>query len=213
MKRYFDHVYQRLIYIGHTATNQAWDRHWHTDDFRKMVTATPNSWIISTTRKYLPAGSRILEGGCGRGNHVFALQKNGFEAVGVDFAPKTVENLRKCAPELNIELGDVRALQFEDNAFDGYWSLGVIEHFWHGFEEIAKEMNRVIRRDGYLFITFPCISRLRQWKAENNKYPEWIGGITEPMDFYQFALSPQDVNHTFSKFGFKIIKQRYFTKI
>lgn len=40
---------------------------------------------------------------------------------------------------------DVRKLQFADGFFDGYWSLGVIEYFWEGYNEIVNEVKRVIK--------------------------------------------------------------------
>ena len=60
---------------------------------------------------------------------VYSLKKQGFEAIGLDFAPQTINYLQEVAPELDIRLGDARSLPFENESFDGYWSLGVIEHF------------------------------------------------------------------------------------
>ena len=52
----------------------------------------------------------------------------------IDYAPKTVEFVNKKFPFLDIRLGDVTKLDFDDNFFDAYWSFGVIEHFYqHGF--------------------------------------------------------------------------------
>lgn len=170
MQRYYDSKFDRLIYIGQAATDQFWDEHWETDDFRKAITSNPNSYVTKITKKYLSIGSRILEGGCGQANNVYALHKYGFDVIGLDYASETVKKIKLNAPELSIKLGDVRKLPFDDNYFDGYWSLGVIEHFWLSYDDIASEMARVIRGGGYLFITFPMMSSLRQWKAKNNKF-------------------------------------------
>ena len=94
MKRFYDEDKQRLIYISQAATEDFWDQHWQTEDFRKAVTATPNSWVAKTTSCLLPKGSQVLEGGCGTANHVYALHNQGFEAFGVDFAPQTVGFLK-----------------------------------------------------------------------------------------------------------------------
>ena len=170
MERFYDEDKQRLIYISQSATEDFWDQHWETEDFRKAVTATPNSWVAKKTADFLQKGSRILEGGCGPANHVYSLKKQGFEAVGLDFAPQTVNCLQEVAPELDIRLGDVRSLPFEDSSFDGYWSLGVIEHFWNGYDQIAREMHRVLRKDGYLFLTFPTMTEIRVWKAKHGNF-------------------------------------------
>ena len=138
MQRFHDVENNRLIYIDKEATKEFWEDHWLTEDFYQAVTLTPNSWVARTTKKYLRIGSTVLEGGCGRANFVYSLQNNGFKAVGLDFAPKTVELIKSAVPELNIKLGDVRLLPFEDGSFDGYWSMGVIEHFWNGYDNISK---------------------------------------------------------------------------
>jgi len=36
-------------------------------------------------------------------------------------------------------------LKFPNNFFDGYWTLGVIEHFWEGYNQIIEEAKRVIK--------------------------------------------------------------------
>ena len=213
MQRYYDQFNQQLIYIGRAATEHFWDAQWQSTDFRKAITKTPNSWIARTTKKYLPLGSHILEGGCGQGNHVYALQQQGFKAVGLDYAPLTVEKLWQYAPELTIKLGDVRELPFPDNSFDGYWSLGVIEHFWDGYDTIANEIRRVIKPGGYLFLTFPCMSFLRIKKAQRGLYPYWENGLLEPDGFYQFALNPASVNRAFSNLDFHLIQEKGFASI
>jgi SAM-dependent methyltransferase len=202
MKRFYDEEHHRLIYVGQAATEQFWDEHWKIDDFRRSVTANPNSWVAKITKRYLPMGSRILEGGCGPAKHVYALQKRGYLTIGVDFAPKTVSLLNNAVPELDVRLGDVRDLPFEDNSFDGYWSLGVIEHFWDGYDTIAREMQRVLRKGGYLFLTFPAMTKIRNWKALRGAYAPWEALDQEPEGFYQFALCPDRTESFFSKFGF-----------
>ena len=39
MERFYDEDKQRLIYISQSATEDFWDQHWETEDFRKAVTA------------------------------------------------------------------------------------------------------------------------------------------------------------------------------
>ena len=207
MQRFYDVDNERLIYVDKEATKDFWDDHWLTEDFYKAATLTPNSWVARTTKKYLRRGSTVLEGGCGLANSVYALQNNGFKSVGLDFAPKTVKMIKSVVPELNIKLGDVRSLPFEDGSFDGYWSMGVIEHFWNGYDDISAEMLRVLRLGGHLFLTFPYMSSLRKWKANNNKYVKWENNNTEPNGFYQFALSSQLVLNHFNDLGFELVRQ------
>ncbi len=206
MKRYYDECNRRIVHIDNSATKQFWDSRWNTDDFYKSITSMPNSWVTLTTKKYLENGD-ILEGGCGLAQHVFSLQKHGYQSVGVDFAENTILNIRKAVPDLKVEIADVRKLPFDNNSFDGYWSLGVIEHFWNGYDDIANEMARVIRPGGFLFLTFPHVSTLRKIKIRFKKYKKWKDTSCEPDNFYQFALDSDDVKENMEKIGFELVHQ------
>src|SRR3989338_7898939 len=160
--KYFDAKSKRLVYISQSATPEFWDECWDDAEFKKTVMGVSSrSYVKQKTEKYLDKGCEILEGGCGRGQYVYALSSWGYDSYGLDFAPKTVKKISELFPEMKITLGDVRALPYEDSFFDGYWSFGVIEHFYEGFEKIASEMKRVVRPGGYVFVTFPAFSKLR----------------------------------------------------
>jgi len=146
--RYYDKKNNRLVYINNKATDEYWDEHWENDNFEKLVRIKSNKFIETNTNKYLKKGDKILEGGCGRGQNVYLLQHIGYECIGLDYAKNTVELINKKIPEIDVRLGDVRKLDFEDNSFDGYWSLGVIEHFYNGYDDIANEIYRVLKLGG-----------------------------------------------------------------
>jgi len=197
--QYFDPRGRRLIYIEQAATQAFWDAHWTAGDFPALVRRR-NPLVAKFTPRYLKPGARVLEGGCGRGDTVHTLREDGYDAHGIDFAPKTVEAINAAAPELQVQVGDVRAAPFPDGHFDGYWSLGVIEHFPEGYEAIARDMARVLRPGGILFLTFPAMSPLRRLKARLGLYPE---RLAPGEGFYQFALDPAAVEADFARFGFE----------
>lgn len=203
--KFFDKKNQRLVYISRSATPEFWDECWDDLEFKKTVTGVSSrSYVKKITEKFLKPESKILEGGCGRGQYVYALQKWGYQAEGLDFAPETVKKIQDLFPELKITLGDVRSLPFEDNTFDGYWSFGVIEHFYEGFDTIASEMSRVVRTGGFVFVTFPYFSPLRKLKSRLGKYPFFDEENFEKEKFYQFALSSSSVIGQFEKHGLRI---------
>ncbi len=205
LKKYYDPLNDRILCIGQAATGEYWDALWSAKDFRAHITSTKGSWLTRITKKYVSCQAKILEGGCGLGNHVYALSKSGYQVTGVDFASKTVNYLNQVLPELDIRYADVRSLPFEDEAFDGYWSLGVIEHFWDGYTLISQEMHRVLRKGGYLFITFPWMSPLRKYKARRMRYLVWGPMQSAPEGFYQYLLSSESVSGNFRKLGFELI--------
>ena len=205
MNKFFDPANNRLVYIGHHSESDFWDEHWKLNKFVKMYV---DHFVVKITSQYLPKKSAVLEGGCGLGAKVYSLQQAGYNAVGLDYAEQTVKLLNETHPDLAIKLGDVRKLPFSDSIFDGYWSLGVIEHFFTGYQDIASEMKRVLKKDGYLFITVPYMSWIRRLKAKLGLYPTFNPKEHSEKDFYQFALPTEDILSHFKKIGFELVKSK-----
>lgn len=195
-----------LVYLNKKADSQFWDSLWNTESLRKDILGGKHDLFLAPiTKKFLKPDKsiRILEGGCGKGNYVYSLACRGYDAYGVDYAEKTVRKINEAVPELNVTLGDVRSLNFDDAFFDGYWSLGVIEHFWDGYDPLAVEMARVLKDGGYLFLTFPYLSPLRKRNMRKGKYTT-LASFDEPNGFYQFALDSEKVRKYFEKLGFTL---------
>jgi len=198
-------VADRLVYLDEKATPAFWDARWHAEG--RAGTSRQDNEIVRITAKYLPAGARVLEGGCGRANKVKALADSGFKAIGMDYAEESVRQARLEYPGLDIRAGDVRSLPFPADYFDGYWSIGVIEHFWSGYDPILAEAHRVLRPGRFLFLTAPWFSPYRRFKARKGGYPR-NEFESEPESFYQFALGRREVSAQLSKHGFDLLSWR-----
>lgn len=205
---YYDPKKECLIFVGNNPTPKFWDAIWKSqlknqNNFLKKI----DLLVSPTTKKFLKPKSKILEGGCGHGTYVDILNKLGYHCIGVDFAKSTIENINRIDPGLPIFYGDLTRLKYKNSSFDGYWSLGVIEHFYRGFEPILSEMKRIVRKKGFVFVTFPYMSPLRKLKARLGKYHR-ASFKQEPNNFYQFALNHQRVIKAFEKQGFKIVMEK-----
>lgn len=198
---------RRLVYLDEKATPEFWDARWKAEG--APVLSSFDREVATVTARHLVAGSHVLEGGCGRAAKVKALADADFSAVGVDFAAESVERARVMYPTLDIQKGDVRALPFPDSHFDGCWSIGVIEHFWDGYDEILTEAHRVIRSGGIFFLTAPWFSPYRQRKAREGGYPT-AEFASEPDAFYQFALGREEVSGALKRIGFKLLSWHGF---
>lgn len=190
---YYDKETRRLVFTDRAPDSQYWDNRWQASLERAALTPVPKggSFITLTTARHLPQGSKVLEGGCGNGMHSRHLQLAGFDVTSVDWAPSTIAWLEANVPEISPVKADLRNLPFEDAAFDGYWSLGVIEHFYDGYDSLTREMGRVIRPGGMLFLTFPYMSPLRSLAGWASYFPSWQEGARD--DFHQFALRHREV--------------------
>jgi SAM-dependent methyltransferase len=191
----------RLVYLHAKATPGYWDAVWRAEG--KAPPPSAHDDVVRVTREYLPHGAVVLEGGCGRADKVKSLSVAGYRAVGVDFAEDTVKQARIDYPELDVRRGDVRALDFPDASFDGYWSIGVIEHFWSGYDGILAEAARVLKPGGVLFLTAPWFSPFRLRKAKAGRY-ERLDFVSEPANYYQFALARPEVSERLAAHEFEL---------
>ena len=197
--RYYSPQLDRIVYLDERPTPEFWDARWNAEGWTGI--SRQDEMITEVTALHLPAGARVLEGGCGRGNKVKALYDSGFAATGVDFAAESVRQARRVYPHLDIREGDVRHLPFPSGHFDGYWSLGVIEHFWTGYDAILAEASRVLKPGGMLFLTAPWLSPCRRFAVRRGVLPT-RDFDAEPGDFYQFALGRQEVRAALKRHGF-----------
>lgn len=198
---------QTLAYYEKKASADFWDDHWDVGDLRNhILSCTSDGLFIPRVKQYLPPGSTVLEGGCGRGLLVNALSCQGYNAIGVDFAKQTVQRIKQAVPELDIRLGDVKDLPIDNNAIDGYISVGVIEHYWEGYHAILSEMRRTLKIGGFLFVSFPYMSPLRILKVRVGAYSgSSVQQLERQQDsFYQFALNWKQVLRDLQAFGFTL---------
>lgn len=207
--KYFDSKNNRLVFIQKSATPDFWDSHWNSNDFKKSVLkGSENKFIFNITKKFLKPGSKIIEGGCGNGHFVYSLHKNGYQTIGIDFACDTIKKIKKEFPELNVITGDVREIPFPDEYFDGYWSIGVIEHFYEGYEKIIKEAQRILKKGGFLFLTFPQLSIMRKIKSKMGLYKDFESKSVDLSKFYQFAFDHKKIKENIKKHGFVLVKRK-----
>lgn len=98
-----------------------------------------------------PAGSRVLEIGCGMGTMSSLWSRAGADVTAVDLNPFAIEMTKKRFEIFGLR-GEVRredanALPFEDGAFDYAYSWGVLHHS-PNLEKSVSEMMRVVRPGG-----------------------------------------------------------------
>jgi MPBQ/MSBQ methyltransferase len=108
-----------------------------------------------------PAGSRVLELGCGNGKTLSAMLVTGWRVTAVDFSCRAVDLARKCVSSslpADIAVADGRQLPFRDAVFDAVVAHHVLGHLnVPGRERAARELSRVMKPGGRLsFCDFSC---------------------------------------------------------
>ncbi len=211
--KYYDPKNNQLVFVAQQTTADFWDRHWHHEDLKGHIESGRKiRFIPDITRRFLKPGpnTKILEGGCGRGQIVYALSRAGYNTFGVDYAKQTITAIKRLFPQLQVAHGDVAHLDFPDNFFDGYWSIGVIEHYYDGYEPLLQEAARVLKEGGYFFVTFPHLSPLRKLKIKRGAYPITTMTNIAKMQFYQFAFDVAKVAADLTNLDFAIVLRQPF---
>src|SRR5580704_13275745 len=105
--------------------------------------------ILDFVRSWnLPAGSRILDLGCGPGRLTHDLAKMGYCGLGIDASLSMISLSKQeavsegLADKWNYELGDVEAVPVPDASFDAVICSGVIDYL-PSDEKLISEAARV----------------------------------------------------------------------
>lgn len=156
-------MYQPLT--KHGGSPDYWEKLWSTQDMASALLSCSAGPLNRLFETHVKPGTRMLEGGCGLGQHIVFNQARGARVVGLDFTLDTLRRLHSSVADLQLCGGDVAALPFADESFDAYYSGGVVEHFEAGAEAALREAARVLKTDGVLLIGVPYFSPVRRVKA------------------------------------------------
>jgi MPBQ/MSBQ methyltransferase len=103
----------------------------------------------------LPAGTTLLDVGCGIGGSSRILAKDyGFAVTGVTISPQQVKRAQELTPEdvnATFKVDDAMALSFPDASFDIVWSIEAGPHM-PDKAVFAKELIRVLKPGGVLVV-------------------------------------------------------------
>ena len=106
--------------------------------------------------RHFAPGSRLIHAGCGGGQVDQGLHER-LKIWALDISPDALQLYRQNNPAAkHLQHGDILALPYADGQFDGYYSLGVIEHFTAtAIAQILAEARRVLRPGGRLVLFWP----------------------------------------------------------
>lgn len=112
--------------------------------------------------KIIPAGSKILDFACGWGRLAFKLQKQGYNVVGFDINPDSVERARELSKETNqiyktrvsFNVANARDLPYSAGSFD----VCMVQAFMTALinpehrKKVLDEAQRVLKEGGLLYL-------------------------------------------------------------
>ena len=144
-------------------------------------------------------GLRLLDLGCGTGNHIARYGTRGFETAGVDGSEKMLEHARVANPSAILELADVEHIPFDEASFDFVLCVEVLRYLPDAAPCI-REIARVLRPGGTCLATATPILNLNGYSAINR-----IAGLVPLGDLTrlkQFFTSSGHLRRQFTAAGF-----------
>jgi SAM-dependent methyltransferase len=192
-------------WVGRNASPEFWDALWK-ESFEKRLKTTKVPVYLRSVLKRVPPEGRILEAGCGGGGVLNAIKKEGFPIEGIDNADESINLLTEF--NLPVKKMDVRKLDYADNEFSCYLSLGVIEHFLDisDARKVIEEAFRVVKPGGILFFSVPYLNIVRKNKMEGMGHES---ADIEHFNFWQRAFSSDQLMDLFKNLDMTPLEMGY----
>jgi SAM-dependent methyltransferase len=125
-----------------------------------------------------PNVTRILDVGCGAGVTVLELAHAGYQASGIDIAPKMIERAQAEAQAQQItadfRVALAEALPYPDASFDVLIALGLLGNIVDD-RPALREMRRVLKPGGRVLLTMPNLLALDLLVALPRSLPIMLG--------------------------------------
>lgn len=112
----------------------------------------------------------------------------------------------KTSPKLEFKKEDATKLSFNDNTFDIVYSISVIEHIYEKYLDAVREMVRVCKNGGYIYVTFPVSSKLSEEWMKVDIYSDQT--VVDGKVFFQYQFNEEKLKEILeSMVGAEIISK------
>lgn len=165
----------------------------------KRTTAFLLSFIMAKDAIPYRGAGNFLDVGCGGGSYLYRLRGWGWNVRGVEPSASGVKQAR--ALGLEVRQGKLPGAGFPDGFFDAVRLNNVLEHLTDP-EETFREIARILRSDGVVYITVPNTRSLNFRLFGENWY-----GLDAPRHVILYC--PRALRFLCDSTGFEIVKIRF----
>jgi SAM-dependent methyltransferase len=145
--------------------------------------------VAAFSRFIREQGARtVLDFGCGTGRHTVYLAELGFHVFGFDWSEASVAVTRKeldrrgLGADLAVWDMNNTPLPYPDSCFDAVIAVRVLQHaFVEAIRKSAREIGRITRKGGRLYVEVPTYERVTKQKQEGITFKEYEDGTLVPL--------------------------------
>lgn len=158
-------------------------------------------------QQHLQPGKRYLDAGCGIGGWIIFLREQGYTVEGIDIAARTIRALTEYDPDLKVKVAGITHIPYTDQSLDGVLAIGTLEYVENNVPGALKEVHRVLKPGGLLFIEVPLINALRRFIYFPLKQLEKLLKVSQGKQptFANYLFNRQSIQRLVHDAGFEII--------
>jgi len=149
-----------------------------------------------TQTDLLQKNYKILEVGCGIGNIVFELTKQGYDVIGRDISSEAIAYGQKKYPDINIDVQPAEELNLENETFDIVLSFDLFEHVVQ-IDKHISEVSRVLRPGGFYMFQTPNKYSNIIFETLKTRTLQW-------RNYHPSLHSPGQLRRRLSRHGFDV---------
>lgn len=125
----------------------------HAKHFEKYFGGLTDIHKLGEFEKFirLLKGKKILDLGCGAGEHALYFKEQGFDVRCADISEAMISLCKEKG--LNAEVMDIENLEFEENSFVGVWAVTSLLHIpKEKMRRVAEKLSEIIKPAGILYV-------------------------------------------------------------
>jgi len=160
--------------------------------YAAVAAKAPMSSLVASFAEQLPAGSLVLDLGCGSGRDLQGLGSRGLRPIGLDYA-ESLARLALAGTGLPVVVADVRQLPVKGGSVDGAWAAACLHHLQRPeLLSALREIRRVLRPGA------PFFASMKEGMGEGyDAAGRWFTYVQRP-----------DWEHTLREAGFVAVEVR-----
>jgi ubiquinone/menaquinone biosynthesis C-methylase UbiE len=168
---------------------------------------TPHQFIEPERQQFverLPAGSKILDCGCGPGMDTEKFARLGYHVTAIDISERFVSLTKDRVKTATVKKMDMRRLEFPQASFDGVWaSFSLLHIHASDIEPTLSGFKTVLRPHGLLFAA-----------VHRGPKTQWVKTTISGMerDTYVQEWVQTEIEDVFRSSGFTILISRPFVR-